>query len=290
MIESLPHLVNLPPFMFRGVNYEDLNIFLKIIFILKGKLISFFIKFTNGSLFCSLINLFYSKDGKLSYEKDKYLFTTKKGKKFYYPNKRVLRVVNKYKIKFNLILESYCIDSIDLRNGDIVLDCGANVGEVNLALKEVGLKIKYIGFEPDKETFECLKINNKEADLFNVGLSNQNSNKELFIDNDGGNTSFLDFGSTDSIMVESKCLDSFNFNNEIKLLKIDAEGFEPEVLEGSLNTIKNTEFVSVDFGAERGFEQETTIVKVNSLLYANSFELHKFSKHRLIGLYKRTSK
>ena len=110
--------------------------------------------------------------------------------------------------------------------------------------------------------------------------------RNLYVDNDGGNTSFLDFGSNNSKMVESKTLDSFDFKQRIKLLKIDAEGFEPEVLEGSFNTLKNVEFVSVDFGAERGVNQETTLVDVNNILLDANFSLIEFSKHRLIGLYK----
>ena len=70
------------------------------------------------------------------------------------------------------------------------------------------------------------------------------------------------------------------------MLKIDAEGLEPEVLEGTQNILKNIEYITVDFSPERGTQQNLTIVDTNSFLYSNKFELVKFSDFRMIGLYK----
>lgn len=290
MNEGLPQLINVPPFMLRGIQYDDLSKASKILFILKGRFLSYIIKNTNEGLFCFFINLFYSSEGKLEYKTGRYVFNTYQGKSFSYPNKRVLRVVGKYNMTFTKILKSYCIDLIHFEKKDIVIDCGANVGEINLALKELGVKIDYFAFEPDLETFKCLNLNNPNSSLYNIGLSNKNAESKLFIDNEGGNSSFSNFGTEEYINVESKSLDSFKFAKDIKLLKIDAEGYEPEVLEGAVETLKNIEFVSVDYGAERGIMQETTIVDVNTFLYENNFKLYKFSNHRLIGLYKNNKK
>ena len=56
-------------------------------------------------------------------------------------------------------------------------------------------------------------------------------------------------------------LDDFKIK-QIKLLKIDAEGYEPEVLSGSIATLSQTEYVAVDFGPERGLEQKDTIIAI----------------------------
>ena len=50
--------------------------------------------------------------------------------------------------------------------------------------------------------------------------------------------------------------------------------------------LKITEFVCVDFGSERGVNQENTVVDVNKILIKSGFELIKFSDFRYIGLYK----
>ena len=84
------------------------------------------------------------------------------------------------------------------------------------------------------------------------------------MDGYGGNSSLLDFGSNHQISINIKRLDSFNFQKRIKLLKIDAEGLEPEVLEGTQNILDNIEYITVDFSPERGTEQNLTIVDTNS--------------------------
>ena len=155
-----------------------------------------------------------------------------------------------------------------------------------VALESKKINVEYIAFEPDANTFDCLSLNNQSGNLHNVALSNINKEEDFYLDNEGGNSSLIDFGAQKSIKVQSKKLDSFNFKN-IKLLKIDAEGYEPEVLEGAVNTLKEIEYVSVDFGSERGVKQENTVAEVNKIMYENNFHLYKFSEFRIIGLYKR---
>ena len=46
---------------------------------------------------------------------------------------------------------------------------------------------------------------------------------------------------------------------KIKLLKLQAEGAEPEVSKGSLNSLKNIKFITADLGPERGLNQESTL-------------------------------
>ena len=53
-----------------------------------------------------------------------------------------------------------------------------------------------------------------------------------------------------------------------------------------MTTIKDVEFISIDYGFEKGLDQSSTIVEVNNFLIENDFELHKFSEFRLVGLYK----
>ena len=52
--------------------------------------------------------------------------------------------------------------------------------------------------------------------------------------------------------IEVIALDSLSIDTPIKVFKVEAEGYEPEVLEGAIETLKLVEYVTVDFGAERG--------------------------------------
>ena len=65
--------------------------------------------------------------------------------------------------------------------------------------------------------------------------------------------------------IASKRLDNIFLDKKIKLLKIDAEGSEPEVLNGTLGIIKNIEYISVDCGAERGFHKKLHLGKYTKL-------------------------
>ena len=284
----LPYLVNVPPFLIRDLNQKNLSLSKKIFLIFYGKFIGFFINRLNGKNFCLFINIFFNKDGKLIFENGRYVKIIENKNVAVYPNKRVLRVVKNFKYQLDLLYDSYLLNSIDIQNDDVIVDCGANVGELFLAVKEKNLDVTYMGFEPDKETYECLKLNvkNEKNIVHNIGLSNIEGSNNFYIDNEGGNSSFVDFGTSESIKVETKTLDSFNIKKNIKLFKIDAEGYEPEVLSGSKNTLKKTAFVSVDFGSERGANQNNTMVDVNNLLLQVGFELIELNDFRMIGLYK----
>ena len=120
MKNSLPYIVNIPPFMYTGVNIDSFNALQKIVFFIKGKILSFIINRTSEGIFCFFINLFYKKDGKIYFKNNFYIKNLRDGDEIYYPNKRILRVVNNHKLHFNKIIEylEYTDDSIEL----IVLD------------------------------------------------------------------------------------------------------------------------------------------------------------------------
>ena len=44
--------------------------------------------------------------------------------------------------------------------------------------------------------------------------------------------------------------DSFDFD-DIKLIKLEAEGHELEILKGAMETLKNTKYITVDYGPEK---------------------------------------
>lgn len=288
MKNNLPYLINLPPFLLKNINEESLSTLDKVFLIIKGKFFGIVIKLTKGNLFCFIINFFFKKDGHIQYKDGRYVKITKSGSKLYFPNKRILRVVKDHSSHLDLIYNSYLLEHVDLRDKDLVIDCGANVGELYHAIKNKDKSITYIGFEPDNEAYECLKLNiiSSKSLLENKALSMNSSKSKLYLDTSGGNSSLEKFSSSEHIEVQTIKLDEYSVEGKIKLLKIEAEGHEPEVLGGGLQTLSRTQYVSVDFGPERGENEDFTIVEVNKILYDNNFELIKFSQFRYIGLYK----
>ena len=277
-------LFNFPEIITRDKDLTSISKFKKVLLVLKGILFIFIINKTNGKIFCSLVNFFYNSEGKIFFG-DKQYYKFIDNRKLYFPNKRILRVVGNHESQLNKLYRDYCLEYISFNNGDVVVDCGANVGELLYAFQQNKLQIEYYAFEPDNTVFNSLKNNIVNAGTaYELALSDSNGVQKIFLDSDGANSSLSYFGNNNSKEVETRTLDSFNFQN-IKLLKLEAEGYEPEVLMGSLKTLKNIKYISVDYGNERGVEQESTKVEVTNYLFNNNFELLADSKNRKIGLF-----
>jgi FkbM family methyltransferase len=182
------------------------------------------------------------------------------------------------------------IEKVNFCEGDVVIDCGAAQGLFYLALKD--LKIDYHGFEPSPVQFEDLSYNLKnKGKLYNKALWN-NSNEEIdFYINDWLNdSSVIEIKEFDEIIkVKTITLDEVikKINKNIRFIKIEAEGAEPEVLYGLNEQINKVHFISIDAGPER--YGETTIIECLNYLNRSSFELIGFYQGRVGLLFENMS-
>ncbi len=139
---------------------------------------------------------------------------------------------------------------LELRRGDTVIDCGANVGDFTLPLAATGASVH--AFEPDPVAFEKLKERTaglKNVTLYNKAVSNEAGTARLYLHEDRDKDPLKT--STGSSLVATKT----NVNTEnyvdvevvrfsdfvaaqgvIKLLKMDIEGHEIEVLNDLIET------------------------------------------------------
>ena len=283
----MANIFNLPDFMFTGIDKYKLSKWSKLTFLLKGLLLSYIHKKTNEKIFCRIMNIFYSSNGKIYFKKNKYFKVIENNKKMYFPNKRIDRVIVDHERHFFNLLDQYSINQLEIKDNDLVIDCGANVGELYFSFLLNTQNIEYIAFEPDPAAFECLSlnINNKSDNLYNFALSSNEGKMKFYLDTFGANSSIEHFGSEEFITVETKTLDSFNFEN-IKLIKLEAEGHEIEVLKGSVNTLKNTEYITVDYGPEKGKEGNMTLPEVTNFLFKENFIIENASSNRYTCLFK----
>lgn len=151
--------------------------------------------------------------------------------------------------------EAYFGNSIGITKEDLVIDIGANVGDFSVKCIELGASV--ICFEPELKTFSALEKNinaSPKATLHQVALSNK-AGTATFYEAAGSNDSSMFIPANSAyheIIVKTIRLDKILPKNQfIRLIKCDAEGFEPEVLEGALGILKNVEWVSIDCGKER---------------------------------------
>ena len=184
--------------------------------------------------------------------------------------------------------KAYILDEIDFLENDFIVDCGANVGDLLLYFKHKNFKISYLGIEPSHEEYSCLEINARGYTHCNIGLWNKKTEKTFYISSDGADSSLIIPSTFDSeINVNCDRLDNLlSDDKNVKLLKLEAEGAEPEVLEGASKILKNIEYISADLGPERGIDNHETYSEVTNLLYKNNFSLIKINPDRLSVLYR----
>ena len=158
------------------------------------------------------------------------------------------------------------------QDGNVVVDVGANIGYYTVLLADkVGKNGKVYAFEPDKTNFEILTKNIKANNLKNViainaAVGRKNETKTLYksVENLGDHKLFNDQflisnvetiqnppvgkptsslkkgGSlkTKSEIVNIIKLDNFLKDQRVDLMKIDTQGWEPEVINGAKTIIE----------------------------------------------------
>ena len=128
-----------------------------------------------------------------------------------------------------------------LRESDLFVDIGANVGSYTI-LAGAHVQARTISIEPVPSTFERLKenikLNNSEskATILNIALGSKKGSINFTRSLDTVNHVAIE-GEEDTIIVEVNSLDNILTNESPALMKIDAEGFETEVLNGAENTL-----------------------------------------------------
>jgi len=283
----MANIFNLPDFMFIGVEKTKLSKFQKLIFLFKGLILSFIHKNTKEKLFCFLMNIFYSTDGKIYFSMGKYFKKNSDGSIVFFPNKRVDRMIVSKEAQLRDLLYQYSLEDFVLNSDDLVVDCGSNIGELYLGLKLNNQGFKYMGFEPDPEAFDCLQLNLKDfgVEVYNTALSNKIGSVKFYLDTQGANSSIDYFGEEESISIESKTLDSLSLER-IKLFKLEAEGHELEILQGAIKTLQNIDYIAVDYGPEKGKDGNMTLPEVTNYLFQNRFRIHKSSNLRYTAIFK----
>lgn len=127
-----------------------------------------------------------------------------------------------------------------LANGCAV-DIGANVGNHTIFFAPFFRRV--FSFEPNPKTFRLLQLNADLVDnvtCFNAGISD--SDREGLLDlryHNTGVSRISETSTADTVSIELKRLDSFVGDVEdIRLVKIDVEGHEAQVLRGSEATLR----------------------------------------------------
>ncbi len=142
----------------------------------------------------------------------------------------------------------------DVKQGDIVLDIGANIGYYTLIFARlVGEKGKVYAFEPDPVNFALLKRNVEINGYDNVVLiekavSDRSGKIRLFLceENKGDHRIYNSGDHRDVIDVEGVSVDDyFEKKQHIDFIKMDIQGAEGLVLQGMEYILKSNKAVKI---------------------------------------------
>ncbi len=158
-----------------------------------------------------------------------------------------------------------------------MIDCGANSGDLFLEMQSRILSENYIAIEPSSNDFNILQLNVKNSTLLNIALGQNDGEVDFYLSTAGADSSIIEPKNwTEKSKITVRRLDSLLVEmalKKVKLLKIEAEGFEPEVLFGLTGALEYIEFIAVDGGPERGKFESQTFSDCSNFLITNGFRM-----------------
>ena len=170
------------------------------------------------------------------------------------------------------LASEYGVADLELFPDDRIVDVGAHSGEFGLWVERFGAH--YLALEPDPVAYGALERNFPQGQLRNLAAGAEEGSLEFFLNTSTGDSSLVN-KSAKSIRTAVRPLDSVVAEafpkGTIAVLKVEAEGYEPEVLRGAQKTLARTRIVTVDAGEER--LGVATAPQCLNLLYQAGFEL-----------------
>jgi FkbM family methyltransferase len=183
-----------------------------------------------------------------------------------------------------------------LKEGDVVLDIGANIGTVALESAALtGCNGRIFAFEPHPRIFKYLnsniKINNfKNIETFNTALGDHEGTIML-TDNysDDQNKVQLDSSSRNIHKISIRPLDNILIDrlmniDRIALMKIDVEGYELFVIRGARKILSRCECVYIESYEEHFNKYGYTTSDMLNILENNGFYLYKRNDGRFMRI------
>lgn len=202
-------------------------------------------------------------------------------------------------------IENYIINNLLDKNFGSIIDIGAHKGDKTSLILKFFPQDNYYLFEPYEEYYEIIKkkfINKNNIKVYKKGVSSEEGLKKFYTSKNKmyaeafslHENSFLE----NYVQIQVINLDKIFFKERVKLIKIDAEGHEPEILKGALKLIKKDKpilLVETSYDTHKKVEKilfnlnytllvyEYYIIKDPDIDYRDLGDLTKISKEKVIS-------
>ena len=222
-------------------------------------------------------------------------FAEAEGKKVYFPviSNKFFEYKSGFESRKHFLLKSYSLSHVHLRPDDVVIDCGANVGDLGLSLRH-NAGLRYIAIEPNPADFRALQKNLAASDsvLLNFALGSSEGHALFYVSTKNADSSLIPPVRFDAVAdIQVRRLDSVCRElglERIRFLKLEAEGYEPEIVHGLGDYLHKIDYIGADLGPERGPEKRTTLVEVSNILANSGFEMVDLYEPWLRVLFRNT--
>jgi len=233
----------------------------------------------------------------ISFDTDRKLYITHDGEDHAVAHpRRLAKLFHGHHSRGRRLVYEYLLDRIPFEDGDWIIDAGANTGDLCLAFRALEKRVNIEAFEPAPGEFAALSTNLEKCSsvidfhAHQLALWNEKSEDLTFYMKPGSaDSSLLPIDDADEVLtVPSARLDDLfaEDTRHFRLLKLEAEGVEPEILEGAESLLPRINYVAADVGFERGKEQESTLPQVANILIERGFEIVGFEYGRLTILFR----
>ena len=182
----------------------------------------------------------------------------------------------------------------NIKTGDTIIDVGANIGEFSLiAAEKVGPSGKIVAIEPLFETVTSLKENLElngfqNFTILECAVGSKSSKMTLYKKNINATLGMLDPITGEDNMVKSTKINVETIDNiissekidKVRMLKIDVEGYEYEVLLGCQDSFRQNKIDNILCEIHKKYLEKKGIKEniIYSFLKENGFSINFINK------------
>ena len=189
---------------------------------------------------------------------------------------------------FNFLVTK-CLENFQI---NCFWDVGANIGQTGLSIREHGYKGDIISFEPQELAHsKLIKVSSADSKwkvFEKCGVGNDGL-KDLNISKNSVSSSFLKMeklhldANPDSKFIKkenvkiislNKIFTEINNQSDKNFLKIDAQGYEKEILESGKNVLNNFIGISCEISIHPLYEGETKLLDMFNYLNSKGYEIY----------------